>query len=189
MYKVAVIFVSIVFLSSCSKSLSKKEVEQYTIQGKEIAQTTAKKLGGIMGEKMKDGGVKEAVPFCNAEALSLTEEMSVNYNVNIKRSSHRLRNEKNKPNDEENIVINNYNKLFSEGEKLKPIVGLDASGNPHFYAPILLQKKCLACHGEIGVDVTKKSDSIIKSYYPKDLATGFKEGDIRGIWSITFKAE
>jgi len=186
MNKITVLFALIIILSSCSKSLSKKEVEQYTIQGKEIAQTTAKKLGGTLVEKMKDGGVKDAVPFCNAEALPLTKEMSDNFNVTIKRTSHRLRNEENKPNDEENIIINNYNKLFSEGKPLKPLVELDKSGKPHFYAPILLQKKCLACHGDIGVDVTKKSDSIIRSYYPKDLATGFKEGDIRGIWSITF---
>ncbi len=186
MYKFVVIFVSIAVLSSCSKSLSKKEVEQYTIQGKEIAQATAKKLGSTLVEKMKDGGVKDAVPFCNAEAINLTKEMSDNFNISIKRTSHRLRNGDNKPNEEENNIINNYNKLFSEGKKLKPIAQLDQLGKPHFYAPILLQKKCLACHGEIGVDVTKKSDSIIRSYYPKDLATGFKEDDIRGIWSISF---
>ena len=164
-------------------------MEQYTIQGKEIAQATAKKLGGTLVEKMKDGGVKEAVPFCNSKALSLTEEMAINFDVSIKRTSHRLRNEDNKPTGEENTIINNYIKLFSEGKKLKPIVEFDQLGNPHFYAPIIIQKKCLACHGELDADVTKKSDSIIKSYYPKDLATGFKENDLRGIWSITFKSE
>ncbi len=189
MYKLIVILISIAVLSSCSKSLSKKEVEQYTIQGKEIAQTTAKKLGGTLVEKMKDGGVKEAVPFCNSTAISLTEEMSDNFNVSIKRTSHRLRNEDNKPGAEENAILNNYIKLFSEGKQLKPVVELDESGSPHFYAPIILQKKCLTCHGEMGVDITKKSDSIIRSYYPKDLATGFKEGDLRGIWSIAFRAE
>jgi hypothetical protein len=188
MNKFAVILVALVVLSSCSKSLSKKEVEQYTIQGKEIAQATAKKLGGTMVEKMKDGGVKDAVPFCNTKAIPLTDEMSEKFNVSIKRTSHLLRNEDNKPNDEEVLVINSYKDLMSKGKGLKPVVELDNDGNPHFYAPIIIQKKCLTCHGEIGVDVTKKSDSIIESYYPKDLATGFKEGDLRGIWSITFKS-
>ncbi|MCK5638203.1 MAG: DUF3365 domain-containing protein [Flavobacteriaceae bacterium] len=188
MYKLTLLFISIAVLSSCSKSLSKKEVEQYTIKGKEIAQTTAKKLGGTLVEKMKDGGVKEAVPFCNSEALPLTEEMGVKFNVSIKRTSNLLRNETNKPNDEEVLILNNYSKLFAENKPMKPVVELDNSGNPHFYAPIILQKKCLTCHGEIGVDVTKKSDSIIESLYPKDLAKGYKEGDLRGIWSITFKA-
>jgi len=188
MNKIALILVALFILSSCSKSLSKKEVEKYTIQGKEIAQATAKKLGGSLVEKMKDGGVKEAVPFCNTKAISLTDEMANKFDVTIKRTSHLLRNENNKPNDEEVVVINNYRDLIENGKKLKPVVELDNNGNPHFYAPIILQKKCLACHGEVGIDVTKKSDSIIESHYPKDLATGFKEGDLRGIWSITFKS-
>lgn len=188
MYKITLLFSALFILSSCSKSLSKKEVEKYTIQGKEIAQATAKKLGGTLVEKMKDGGVKDAVPFCNTKAIPLTEEMSNKFNVDIKRTSHLLRNENNKPNDEEILVINNYKDLMAKGKGLKPVVELDNDGNPHFYAPIILQKKCLTCHGEIGVNVTKKSDSIIESYYPKDLATGFKEGDLRGIWSITFKS-
>lgn len=188
MNKLALILVALFILSSCSKSLSKKEVEKYTIQGKEIAQATAKKLGGTLVEKMKDGGVKEAVPFCNTKAIPLTDEMSNKFNVSIKRTSHLLRNENNKANDEEVLVINNYRDLLTKGKDLKPVVELDNDGNPHFYAPIILQKKCLTCHGEIGVNITKKSDSIIESYYPKDLATGFKEGGLRGIWSITFKS-
>ncbi|MCD6543724.1 MAG: DUF3365 domain-containing protein [Flavobacteriaceae bacterium] len=188
MYKITLLFAVLFILSSCSKSLSNKEVEKYTIQGKEIAQATAKKLGGNLVEKMKDGGVKEAVPFCNTKAISLTDEMANKFDVTIKRTSHLLRNENNKPNDEEVVVINNYRDLIENGKKLKPVVELDNNGNPHFYAPIILQKKCLACHGEVGIDVTKKSDSIIESHYPKDLATGFKEGDLRGIWSITFKS-
>jgi len=186
MKKFSLIFISMVILSSCSNSLSKKEVEQYTKQGKEIAQATAKKLGGTLVEKMKEGGVKEAVPFCNDKAMPLTDEMSEKFQVTIKRTSHRLRNDINEPNNEEILVLNNYNKLFAENKPMKPMVEMDKSGKPHFYAPIILQKKCLTCHGEIGKDITVKSDSIIKSYYPKDLAHGFKEGDLRGIWSITF---
>ena len=122
MNKIALILVALFILSSCSKSLSKKEVEKYTIQGKEIAQATAKKLGGNLVEKMKDGGVKEAVPFCNTKAISLTDEMSNKFNVSIKRTSHLLRNENNKANDEEVLVINNYRDLLTKGKDLKPVV-------------------------------------------------------------------
>ena len=118
MNKIAVILVALVVLSSCSKSLSKKEVEQYTIQGKEIAQATAKKLGGTMVEKMKEGGVKEAVPFCNTKAIPFTDEMSEKFNVSIKRTSHLIRNEDNKPNDEEVLVINNYKDLMDQKVKI-----------------------------------------------------------------------
>jgi len=34
--------------------------------------------------------------------------------------------------------------------------------------------------------VSKPTDSLIKTLYPNDLATGYKVGDLRGIWSIQF---
>ena len=181
------LFLIILFIYSCSNSLTKKEVQQYTNQGKEIAQTTAKKLGGTVEKKMNEGGVVEAIPFCNTMSYPLTEQMSKQYNVTIKRTSLKLRNDKNLPNKEEIKIMNIYSDLSKEGNPMKPIVELDKSGSPHFYAPIILQKKCLNCHGSVGKDVLVETDSIIKSHYETDLAMGFKEGDLRGIWSITFK--
>jgi len=176
----------LLILSSCSNKLSEEQVAKYRTEGKEMAMATAKKLGSNLSQKMKEGGVKEAVPFCNTMAYSLTEEMSKKYNAEIRRISDKLRNDKNKPNDEEKIIIDRYKNALAANKELKPVVEIDASGNPHFYAPIILQKKCLACHGSVGNEVSVKTDSLIKSFYPNDKAVGFKEGDLRGIWSITF---
>jgi ABC-type phosphate transport system auxiliary subunit len=159
---------------------------KYTTEGKEMAMATTKKLGSNLTQKMKEGGVKEAVPFCNTMAYSLTDEMSKKYNAEIKRTSDKLRNEKNKPNDEEKKIIEDYKKAMASNKQLKPVVAMDASGNPHFYAPIILKKKCMTCHGAVGGEVSVTTDSLIRSYYPNDKAVGFKEGDLRGIWSIKF---
>jgi hypothetical protein len=173
----------IVFFTNCeTNTLTNKEVEKHTIKGKEISQAVLKKLGGNLMSQMKSGGVKQAIPFCNVAALPLTEELSNKYNVSIKRTTHKLRNAKNKPNLEEEKILRHYIASISKGEKIKPIVTKGDDYKIHFYAPIKLDKKCLACHGSI----SKKTDSIIKSYYPNDAATGFKEGDLRGLMSITF---
>lgn len=179
--------VMMVLFSACSGTLSDEQKLKYTNEGKEMAMATANKLGTNLVQKMKEGGVKEAVPFCNTMAYPLTEEMSEKYHAEIRRTSDKIRNEKNKPGNDEDKVINNYKKALAENVKLEPVVEIDAQGNPHFYAPIILQKKCLACHGSIGKEVSVKTDSLIKSYYPNDKAIGYKEGDLRGIWSITFK--
>lgn len=179
---------SFLFLS-CQVGITNKEKNQYTIKGKEIAQATANHLGGQLVEVMNEGGVEQAVPFCNLMATHLTNEMSEKYNATIKRTSLQLRNENNKPNDEETKILLQYKNLIDTNKQPMPIVEIDKSGNPHFYAPILLQQKCLICHGVIGENVTYKTDSIIKSIYSNDIATGFKEGDLRGIWSITFRGE
>ena len=189
--KILISFLGVILLvfSSCQKGLTEKDIKEYTVRGKEIAQATGGHLSGQLTKYMKEGGVVKAVPFCNTMAMPLTDEMSEKHNVSIKRTSHKLRNEKNSPNEEEIRILNEYKDLLHANKKLMPIVEIDRSGNPHFYAPILLQQKCLVCHGAIGENVTSKTDSIIKSYYPNDKATGFKEGDLRGIWSITFQSD
>jgi len=175
--------------SSCQNDLSENDKKEYIAKGKEIAKETGSHLSGQLTKQMKEGGVIIAVPFCNTMAMPLTDEISEKYSASIKRTSLKVRNEKNSPSVEETRILKQYKNLLNTNEKLTPIVELDLSGNPHFYAPILLQQKCLTCHGEIGINVTSKTDSIIESYYPNDIATGFKEGDLRGIWSIAFKSD
>ena len=52
-----------------------------------------------------------------------------------------------------------------------------------FYAPIILQDMCKKCHGP-KAEITNYE--VIKKLYPDDLAFGYEQGDIRGMWSITF---
>ncbi len=183
----SLIGITIILLSSCQKGLSEKEIKEYTEKGKEITLSTSEHLGGQLMKSMKEGGTSSAIPFCTTMAMPLTEEMSVKYSTVIKRTSYKVRNENNAPTKDETRILSTYDKLIEANKQLKPIVEMDKSGSPHFYAPILLQQKCLACHGEIGKNVTVETDSIIKSIYPRDAAIGFKEGDLRGIWSIAFK--
>lgn len=173
---------TVTILSCTNTSLSEKEIKSYTIKGKEIGQATMQKLGNNLMQQMKTGGVKQAIPFCNVAAIPLTEELSKKHNVSIKRTSHKLRNENNKPSLEEERILKKYLNAIEKNEKIQPTVLKGKNGKVHFYAPIKTQKKCLACHG----NVSKKTDSILKIPYPNDKAIGFKKGDLRGLMSITF---
>jgi hypothetical protein len=185
--KISSFFLVLTFLiSSCTKSISDKDLVKYTNQGLEIAQATQRTLGSSLSQKMKKGGTKEALPFCNTMAQPLTAQMIKKYDAGIKRTSLKIRNEINAPSKRETNILEKYQKLKNNNETLKPIVEKDNDGVVHFYSPIILQKKCLACHGTVGKEITKQSDSLIKAHYPNDLAIGYNEGDIRGIWSITF---
>jgi cytochrome c len=183
---VGILSIIAIILSGCQQGLTEKEKKAYAVKGKEIAQATAKRLGGELKLKMKNGGVQKAVPFCNAKANDLTNEMSKKLNASIKRTSHKLRNKDNAPNTKEKEMITHFQKLIAKGQKLKPVIEADTEGKVHFYAPIKLQKKCLVCHGVLGESMKHESDSIIKVLYPDDKAIGFKEGDLRAIWSIAF---
>lgn len=172
---------------SCDNSLTDKEKHEYVNKGNEISQATFNALSEKLTEQMKLGGSAQAIPFCNVEAMPLTQQLSAKYNVAIKRTSNKLRNQKNKPTERELEIINNYHKLISDDKETSPIVEVDSNNNKHFYAPIIVKANCLACHGKVDEFVTMKTDSIIKSLYPNDKAVGYNEGDLRGIWSITFE--
>lgn len=179
---------SLVLLSffSCKKELDNQQKTEYAQKGKEIAMATADRMLAEVAKNMKEGGVAQAAPFCNAHADSLTNEMASRYGVSIKRTSHLLRSEKNKPSAREQEILNQYQKQESEKQELKPIVEKNEDGSVQFYAPIKLAQKCTTCHGVLGETLTPKNDSIIKVLYPADKAIGYKEGDLRGIWSINF---
>nr|WP_321540500.1 DUF6132 family protein [Flavobacterium piscinae] len=53
-----------------------------------------------------------------------------------------------------------------------------------FYYPIETNTMCLQCHGkQIKPEVQRQ----ILKLYPNDLAFGYGENEVRGIWSITFE--
>ncbi len=183
-----ILIISVFLFTSCKADdkLSDNEIQQYIVKGKEIGKATVNHLGKNLMKNMKAGGTAQAIPFCNASAQPLTDEITSKYNVTLKRTSLKIRNSKNAPNTTEKELLNQYLKSISKGEKLKPVVKKDSNGKVHFYAPIKLEGKCLACHGTVGKEVSQKTDSILKALYPNDKATGFKIGDLRGMVNITF---
>ena len=171
---------------SCNKGFSEKEKQEYMVKGKEIAQASFNELSTNLMTQMKAGGPAKAIPFCKDEALNILDELSKKHNAIVKRSSDQLRSCKIEPKERELEVIEAYKQSKENGEELLPIVEIDLENKKHFYAPIIVQAKCLTCHGKVNETMTVKTDSIIKSIYPFDIATGYSEGDVRGVWSITF---
>ena len=181
------VFLILMSVLACNNSLSNKEMEKYIIQGKEVAQASFKEISGQLIAQMKEGGPTQAIPFCNEKALPITHQLSEKYNVTIKRTSDKLRNLRNNPSERESEIIQDYKNAVTNNNELRPIVELDNNNKKHYYAPILLKAKCLVCHGNLNETISSKTDSVVKSLYPNDKAIGYVEGDLRGIWSITFK--
>ena len=182
----SLVFSALLLLAGCEKRLSEQEMLRYREKGEEITGLTYQKLSGTLVEKMQEGGIPEALAYCNASAQDLTGEMAAMHSVSIKRTALKTRNPKNKPNEEELRILQSYRELVEKGENPEPVVEIDRDGNPHYYAPIRLEKRCLSCHGRLGLEVSPAVDSLIRVYYPEDIAVGFEENDLRGIWSLAF---
>lgn len=150
--------------------------------GLEYALSTKKLLGQNLMGTIQNKGTLEAMTFCNIQAIPLTDSMSVHHNASIKRVSDKNRNPNNRANAEELVYIEQFKKDLVAKREPKPVT-IDKGDKVQFYYPIPTNTMCLQCHGkQIKPEVAKQ----ILKLYPKDLAVGYGENEVRGIWSITF---
>ncbi len=165
-----------------------KEVDRdfYLRHGQEVTQVTFQELSSALGTAMEDGGVENAVNYCKLNALPLVDSLSQVFEVDIRRTSDRYRNQSNAPNHREREVIRAYREAIQQQQIPNPKVSIE-EGAVHYYAPIFMMDKCLKCHGVQDHDIDPLNYSLIKKLYPEDQAHGFKVGELRGIWSLTFK--
>ncbi len=187
----AVVIFGVYSCSSSNKSDKKESVKsdlsKYVERGASISKTTAMILQKNLKHAVKSGGFDTALSYCHKKAMFLQDSLSSAYGVKIKRVAGKNRNPFDFLDAESATVFNEYEKLLSEGKPLKPKVVVNAKGNPVYYAPIILNKDaCLKCHGMPGEQISENRLKMIKKYYPEDKATGFKKGDLRGMWQITF---
>lgn len=180
-----------IFLNSCQTSVKKNQLSpeqqaEFIAKGKRITMLSAKALSGEVMKALQDGGVQHAVDYCHLQANPITDSISKVYEAEISRISDKFRNPANKPGELDLTVIEAYKKQLSEGQELQPHLEL-TSDQVIFYSPILLlNPACLQCHGEPASTMEQENYELIKSRYPEDLATGYKLGDLRGVWKIVY---
>lgn len=168
-----------------SSKISEGNISDYKVKGDSIVAMTFDTLRNTLLTAVKEKGFDGAVEFCNTSALSLTNSYAEN-NISIERTSDKLRNPANAPDSTEQRILSQLLKMAGSSDKPAAVVERDASGNVHYYKPILMQAMCLNCHGN-KEQVQPATLAMIKSKYPDDLALGYKEGDLRGMWHVTFR--
>lgn len=161
--------------------------QDYLAEGKKIAGIAFAELSGRLQKAMKAGGVPNAVSYCNLNAMPIIDSLSSEYNVNIKRTSSKVRNPLDVPTEEEKSILDAYQTAHTAGQALQPKILNNSNQLPVFYTPIMANGLCLKCHGKIGETLTESDYTHIKKEYPNDNAIGYAAGDLRGMWSITFK--
>lgn len=180
------------FALQCTKNETKSEVsnDDVVIKIAEIstdslnsfATETKKLLMKNVSQQIEKGGAETAMDYCNIEAMPLTKSMSEKHGLEISRVSDKMRNPKNFANAEELKLIEQYKAQILAGNELKP-----TRTETHYYEPLVTNTMCLQCHGEPGRNIQPKVSAKITQLYPKDLAKGYKENEIRGLIRIKTK--
>lgn len=131
--------------------------------GVEVNEETFKKVCGAVGKRVKEISEKEG--------------------VKIRHAAMKYRNAQNAADSREVMFTNRFEQ--EKGlQEIKEEIEADGKAFIRYTRPIFVEKACLACHGE-----KDSRPGFIKSKYPDDRAFGFKEGDLRGILSVTVPAK
>lgn len=126
-----------------------------------------------------EGGPANAIAVCKTEAPHIARELSVD-GVVMGRSSHKLRNHENVAPEWVSPIIESF--VSNAGTPAPTGVDL-GDGRYGYVEPIMTQPLCLSCHGSsLQPDIAAK----IGELYPDDEATGFSEGDFRGVFWVEF---
>ncbi len=190
------IFVNVLLFSTCENSntpaestdkVEKIDNKVFLKKGQEVAQATFKTLSGNLQKAMKKGGVPNALEYCNLAAMPLVDSLSKVHDAEIRRTSLKVRNPKNRPTPQELEQLQSYEIQSKAGEKLSPVVKEIDPNTIAFYAPISIMPVCERCHGVLGNTLLEKDYEVVKKLYPEDKAIGYMSGDLRGMWSISFK--
>lgn len=171
--------------------IEKKQSSNTTVDSKNYAEiglnmalSTKKVLGQNLMSTLQKEGPQHALEFCNIQAIPLTDSMSAVHNVSIQRVSDRNRNPLNKASEKETEYIFSFQQLIDQNKDVEPVL-ITEGKRSIFYYPIVTNDMCLKCHGNPEKSLLEK----IKQLYPKDLATGYSENQVRGIWKIIFEEE
>jgi hypothetical protein len=131
----------------------------------------ASELMGELSAAMDAGGPIEAVVVCREKAPEIADRVAQEHGVMIGRTSHRLRNQANRPPEwaRDAVARQVGEPTFLEG----PVGQLGA------LLPIRLKAECQMCHGPTdGID--EEVLAVVAENYPDDEAVGFAVDDLRG---------
>jgi hypothetical protein len=162
-------------ITACAKTEAPAE---NAVSGAELLAPFKTELKAALVQGMEAGPV-EAISICRDKAPQIAAKLSVD-GVQMGRSSHRLRNTANAPQDWLAPIVAAY---ADGSHELAPRSVEIGGGRTGYVEPITVQPLCLTCHG---TELQPELAARIAELYPDDAATGFAAGDFRGVFWVEY---
>ena len=116
-----------------------------------------------------------------------TGPLERNLGGRVEKTSLKIRNPKNAPDDYEKELLSRLADRNREGMLPPEILEdrwEDGRRVQRYAKPLVVDSFCLTCHGKVG-DIHPDVRRELEIRYPGDNATGYEVGDLRGIVSVT----
>jgi hypothetical protein len=158
-------------------------------RAREAANALGKDLQGLLFSQLERGGPASAIAFC-ADSAQVRTARHAGEGVYVRRVSLKVRNPANTPDEMERTTLETLASRYASGQlpaELVEVRGRGSERRVHYLRPILVQEKCLACHGA-PAQIDPAVKQIVSARYPTDAAVGYRAGDLRGAISVRVPA-
>ena len=161
-------------------------VEERIAASQAAIQTFASTLQGQLMEAMQEGGPTKAIDVCRQSAPEIAADLSAETGWSIGRTSLKLRNPDNAPDEWERAVLEEFDARRAEGVPAAELSRYEIveDGDERmfrFMRAIPTAGLCLTCHG---TQLSGEIQHALERFYPEDQATGYADGDVRGAFTI-----
>lgn len=171
-------FVFVMSLALLTTGATAPSDDDWARRGAETLGPFKQKLQAALKEGMAKGA-ENAISVCAIQAPELARQAGSD-RVRVGRAAARYRNPENAPAAWLTPIVEEF---ASNPASASPRVVHREDGLVGYVEPIFVQPMCVTCHGEtIPAGVRAK----IEELYPEDKATGFKNGDFRGVFWVEF---
>lgn len=148
----------------------------------ELARQFNARLRQTLTREFSAGGPLQALGVCGDSAQAIAQEFSALHGVRIYRTSNKVRNSANAPDSIDIPVVRLMSRMVSLAGSAEPMSASDPKKKvKRTYMPVIVQAPlCTSCHGS-PQDMQPEVVAELRRRYPDDKATGYQDGDFRGV--------
>lgn len=162
-------------------------LEAFVQESRGLVKAFAGSLKGALQSAIAEGGPPHAIGVCKTKAPEIARGLSEPGVWTVGRTSHKIRNPGNAPDDWETDVLEDFLQWAGAGEEVATMevaarVERDGREVLRYMKAIPVGEACLACHG---AKLEPALAAEVGARYPEDRATGFALGELRGAFTIT----
>lgn len=154
-------------------------------EARKVATMLPPKLIAALQDEIQKSGTEGAIPVCKDMAPKMAGEISQQTGWKIKRVSLKARNDARAiPDPWEKAALEDFDKRAAAGEAAGKLEKGERLGSEYRFVKALpVQPLCLSCHGPAD-QLSPGVRAALSQNYPNDRATGYAEGQIRGVISV-----
>lgn len=172
-----------------SAAYAADDVAALSKETRETTQPLLAKVVGTLKESLNKATPHETVDTCREKLPGMVKEMREKTGWNIRRVSLKTRNaERGTPDEWEARVLADFDRRAAAGEKREQLEAGEIVQTPEgrvfrYMKALPVQEACLTCHGD-AAKLTPELKAKLATLYPKDQATGYELGQIRGALTV-----